>query len=549
MLFAMDPRYRIRALKSRSGKEIALPTRGVTCIVGRNNVGKSLTLNDIVLLSTSGPPDAVTLVLDEILTDKSELSRDDAQTWLSENFPLSDESLRNHRAIPSYKTSNGQALSAETFCDYWGGPERSNIGAAAGFFVLHLPAGTLVHRATAQHYSAAMGVPTSPIARVHVDHRLEAELSNLAFQAFGKRLTLDRVSFQGSMLRVGEVSIPRPAFNDSSLEYFQALTSLPELDREGEGVKSFLGLALEVLAGQYQVLIVDEPEAFLHPGQARALGRWLGRVAAEKDKQVILATHDRDIVIGLLDSGAEAEVAVIRVDRTADTTDMHYLGHADVVQLWSDPVNRYSNVLQGLFHANVVICEGDADCRFYGAVLDELSTEGDFRAVSDDTLFVPSGGKNREYKLARSLTKLRVHTSAIVDFDALFDKRMIRDLVESLDGSWSTEIKTDYQIFLDHLNTLDETKKETLKEHGIDALEKTPHNACRRLIDNLALQGLLVVDYGEMEDLDKSIEADKGAPWVSEMLEKGHHRTNNKARAMLQRLTFLPKAGDPPAAH
>jgi hypothetical protein len=289
-------------------------------------------------------------------------------------------------------------------------------------------------------------------------------------------------------------------------------------------------------------MLIDEPESFLHPGQARALGRWLGRMASESNKQVILATHDRDIVVGLLDSGRDAKVGMIRVERDEASGRLFDLGDDDVFKLWSDPVLRYSNVLQGLFHANVVICEGDADCRFYGAVFDQLAAEQGARSIADDTLFVPSGGKERVHTLAEALTKLNVSASAIVDFDALSNKRLVKVLVESVKGKWTSSIEADFRTFFDHYNTLDDSGRQVLKKQGINGLSRSTHGACRRLIDNLAEQGVLIVDYGEMEDLDKSIDTPKGASWVTAMLEGGRHITCENARSLLRRLPFAPHA-------
>lgn len=66
-------------------------------------------------------------------------------------------------------------------------------------------------------------------------------------------------------------------------------------------------------------------------------------------------------------------------------------------KLWADPLLRYSNVLDGLFHDAVVLCEGDADCRYYSAVLDQLPSTGEDQANTREPqyLFTHSGGKAR----------------------------------------------------------------------------------------------------------------------------------------------------------
>ena len=67
---------------------------------------------------------------------------------------------------------------------------------------------------------------------------------------------------------------------------------MPRLDQQGDGMKSFMGLLLNIVASAYPVVLVDEPEAFLHPPQARLIGRMLGD---EKDPgaQVLVATGQK----------------------------------------------------------------------------------------------------------------------------------------------------------------------------------------------------------------------------------------------------------------
>jgi predicted ATPase len=42
-----------------------------------------------------------------------------------------------------------------------------------------------------------------------------------------------------------------------------------------DGVQAFVGIVCAVLWGDYRAILIDEPEAFLHPPLARKLGRQL----------------------------------------------------------------------------------------------------------------------------------------------------------------------------------------------------------------------------------------------------------------------------------
>ena len=52
------------------------------------------------------------------------------------------------------------------------------------------------------------------------------------------------------------------------------------LDEQGDGFRSYVGVVLSVLLSEGRTILLDEPEAFLHPMQARRLGAWLAEQIA-----------------------------------------------------------------------------------------------------------------------------------------------------------------------------------------------------------------------------------------------------------------------------
>jgi len=47
--------------------------------------------------------------------------------------------------------------------------------------------------------------------------------------------------------------------------------ALPQVQEQGDDVKSFVGMLLAITATEYPLLLIDEPETFLHPPQAYLL--------------------------------------------------------------------------------------------------------------------------------------------------------------------------------------------------------------------------------------------------------------------------------------
>ncbi|MBO3663858.1 ATP-dependent nuclease [Microbacterium stercoris] len=521
------PLFAINSLTSNAGDTVSLPRAAVTAIVGSNNAGKSRLLRDIELVLRDSQAQPVTLAQIGATTPVAEPAAE-LEEWLDANAVRST----GQNGVPQWSPTTGDSkLTMRDFKVYLDQTPYSYrrfpfLGTASSFFLHLTSAGALATHAAG---SAPVG-PTrrggmNPLGHLYRDGDLEAELDTLSRSTFGEGLMLDRANAE-FRLRVGDVGVPVPLLNHPTREYADAVLALPTLDEQGDGMRSFVGLALLVMARPPGVLLIDEPEAFLHPGQARALGRWLGGAARGRELQVIIATHDRDFLLGLLE--ADAPVNVVRITRHGDKNRLAQLPPEEIQQVWADPVLRYSNVLQGLFHRQVVVCESDGDCRFFGAALDEVALASDRRAIADDVLFVPGGGKQRVAAIANALGRLRVRSRAIVDFDVFRNRDQLRAIVESVAGSWSTDMANDYVTMVRPIQQ--GSIWERVKNQGLVAVPPgEPNAAAQRLLAALAAVGVYVVPVGEMEGFDRS-QSLHGAAWVSTAIEGGIHKSEHVAR-------------------
>jgi hypothetical protein len=66
-----------------------------------------------------------------------------------------------------------------------------------------------------------------------------------------------------------------------SESYLRDLAEVPLLHQSGDGIRSFAGTLVAATCGAHPLLLIDEPEAFLHPPQARRLSRAIARSTAE----------------------------------------------------------------------------------------------------------------------------------------------------------------------------------------------------------------------------------------------------------------------------
>jgi hypothetical protein len=420
--------------------------------------------------------------------------------------------------------------------------------------------------------SAIDDPPQHPFHKLQDDAELLRTVSDISETIFRKPLTLDRLSLQ-TVLRVGSVSIPAPPVDAVTAEYRDALGALPNLSVQGEGMKSLLGLLLPVVTNSRQIVIIDEPEAFLHPPQAFQLGATLARMSADRLVQILVSTHDRNFLAGLLSVGAP--VSVVRLDRVEDLTSAAQLDPDDVKLLWNDPVLRYSNVLDGVFHRVVVITEADPDCRFYAATLDAMDDEDHLEIPPSEVHFVPSGGKDGLAKIVRALAAVRVRVGACADLDLLDNATTTRRLVEAFGGDWSEfadvytksvndlkpkavtrtcdEVLRDVTTILEGRagDTWNENAKASLrgalrlqesgfaalKRYGIDAFKGEARKNAETLIDLLDKLGICCVREGELERLAPTVAAGKGANWLPTALEAEAHKGEAPRRLVTRFLT------------
>ncbi|MFR9542700.1 MAG: AAA family ATPase [Rikenellaceae bacterium] len=218
-----------------------------------------------------------------------------------------------------------------------------------------------------------------------------------------------------------------------SNRYINELLKQPVLERQGDGMRSFASIIMNVLTAEQTISLIDEPEAFLHPPQARLLGKMLVK-NKPNDRQLFISTHSEDFLKGILDSDSQ-NIKIVRINREENINKINVLGNTDITELWSNPLLRYSNILSGLFHRKVVVCESDTDCRFYQAVMNAMF-DGE-EHVSPDILFTHCGGKDRIHTVVSALRSLNVNVVATPDIDILNDKRKFEIITTSFGVNWA----------------------------------------------------------------------------------------------------------------
>ncbi len=545
------------------GTTVTFDQNDIVVFVGPNNCGKSRAIGGMrTLLERPAEKGIVVTSITPVTTG----SYQELLDWLA-----ATSYVYPHKN-PLYAVETHGSIDAERAKYAWGRPRSEGLHELANFFARHVStAQRLESVAPPENISLTSTAPKHPIHFLQRDDGIEKRVSRYFRQAFGMDLIVHHNPGKNVPLYCGERPTLEAGEDRVSARYLRELEKLPQLAAQGDGMRSFVGVLLHAIIGHHTIVSVDEPEAFLHPPQARLLGKMLAKETPDT-RQLFIATHSSEVLQGLLDAN-RGNVRVIRLTREGNINRVRELQTTDVEKLWADPLLRHSDVLSGLFHEKVIVCESDADCRFYAAVLDTLFD--DDVVQRRDVMFVHCGGKGRIPMVVNALRAVGVPACAVTDFDILNDENPLHAIYESLGGSWNEiandwrlvkaaieskkpelnagEVRNEIQKILSNVGdgifqkTTSQQIQAILRRSSPWATVKTvgkafvpsgdPHTTCTRLFEALSKAGLFIVELGELEGFARSI-AGHGPQWVNLVLPKVIARDPelNPAREFVKRL-------------
>jgi len=528
------------------GNVIELGRGDVVIIVGPNNGGKSETLRAIARKLADA--DASSPVVQAISYEK-EGSHEEVTSWLHATAWDRGGPIGEHFEL------FGRLVSRSSIRMWWESEGGMGSGLSSFFCTLLNAEERLAAANPPDNIAITTHGPGHPIHVLQWDDSVERRISDHFERAFGTGIVVHRNAGKIVPVLVGKAPQLLPGRDRHSIEYVRDLERLPPVQNQGDGMRSFLGVLLFTAVGSEPILLIDEPEAFLHPPQARHLGDFLVNETGA-DRQLFVATHSGDVLRGALDSENE-RVRVLRIRREGDVNIARELSNAQISQLWGDSLLRYSNILDGLFHERVILCESDSDCRFYSAVADamfESASQGDRKP---DVMSTHCGGKARLPMVVSSLRALGVPISTVADFDVLKEEEPLRGIVEAAGGRWGDfckdwkilkraiddkkpqlgvgEVKRDIDEVLNSVkgHILPEAAKKSI----LDALRASSpwstaksagmafipsgdaSQAASRLFSALGQIGVFVVPVGELERFVPT-ESGHGPAWVADVLRR-----------------------------
>lgn len=517
------PQVFLKNITFNDDTKLSLNHNSVIVFTGANNSGKSQALRDIETdLDKSNH--LKTIVIKDIEYDF--LGNIDEVTFFSEHFSANQEGFYEVLEI-------GSNFDKSTILSYWQNHIFYN-----GLHLLFIKRLSTERRLTSSNALQRNDWPEqNPICKLNQSESLTQKLSDYFHQAFGSDLIVNRNDMRTIPLHIGQAP-DKTAFTIANQdEYYNQVNKLPKLQDQGDGMRSFASILLDTFTSEYSITLIDEPEAFLHPPQARILGKMLAK-NNPNDRQLLISTHSEDFLQGLLDANSD-NVTVIRINRNSHINRMSVLQNNEIKELWSNPILRYSKILDGLFHEKVVVCESDYDCLFYQAIIDAVYKYKN--EISPDILFTHCGGKTRIKDVVKALKAVNVPVVAICDFDLLNDSRVFKPITASFGINWKEELSADMKIIYDSMNAKSSGENNAwkqIKKVGKAGFTGKEPAAYEKVEEVCKSAGLFVVPVGEMECFDKTINKEK-KDWIYNVLEKYDLATEKKleeARKFVQEI-------------
>lgn len=521
-------------------KELRLSPKDIVVFVGPNNSGKSRILKDVYLLSGKGKNP---IVLQSLSVKKNKIDLEEALAVIAEKNTGPGVRDYTFNGKPLYFTSTSQRNydSSNTFDDY------------IDLFVCNLDTEARLQICNPQESIRREDAKKHPIHYVARDPELRKWLSDNFKACFGESIIPDTFDGNSLPLLMGppiRFDIDFEDEQDRSEAYAKELAKYPRINEQGDGIRSFVGILLYLMMQNYSIYLMDEPDSFLHPPQAKLMGSIIAN-SLDETQQAFISTHSDELIKGLLEAAPD-RVKIVRVTRTGNDNHISILNNEDIVAIWKDPLLRYSNIMSSLFYEKVVLCESDSDCRLYSLIDSYLKQS--FGKYSD-TLFIHCGGKDRMPKIIKALKSLDIDTKVIVDLDVLKSKETLFRIISNMgleivpfkqkyeslknevfkNGDTSTIPKSEIISIIElgegenlELTQIRQIKQlfkrmnkwDGLKSMGINKMDDPKAKGILEdLIMNLNLNSIYLVPVGELENFVPSING-HGNEWVDKVLNQ-----------------------------
>lgn len=496
-------------------------TTPVTVFVGPNNSGKSQVLREIHRYCTSGQRSTGDLIIERVefqpfdpegaaeRIERVTLPRRPGEALPPEHVIVGKRGTRNQvprdRLLAALQDPNAQA---RHFCPWY-----------LSFNTMMLDGRSRIDLVNQQQAGDLLHEPQSSFQVLFRDNARRAEVRRIIHDAFNLFFAIDPTHLGHLRLRLSSRApgseLEERGIHDEAVQFHAA--ALP-MEQASDGVKAFVGMITEIVAGDPHVLLIDEPEAFLHPALSFNLGKEIALASLGSEKRLFVSTHSPTFVMGCIQSGAP--INIIRLTYRNGAATARLLPGTEILRLMRNPLLRSTGVLGGLFYEFVVVTESDTDRAFYQEINERLLRYAPGRGIPN-CLFLNAQNKQTVRTIIRPLRELGIPAAGVVDIDVLKDggrtwtdflaSGFVPDLEQEALATLRARVKERF----------DATERDMKREGGIALLTDGDREAANNLLDRLQQYGLFVVRRGEIEVWLRHLgAAGHGPAWLVDVFEK-----------------------------
>lgn len=506
-------------LKFTECQDLVLPASGITIFVGPNNSGKSLLLKEVESVFNVHPFPGNTLMLKDYEVewqDEAEIEAALAKfgRYKDPNTPL------GYLTIGRINPNGGREavhIQIEQLKDIANRKQNKNWWATQflKWGVLRLDGRSRFNLTNDQQGGDLLNAPQNVLAHLFQDDAARKKVRELIKDAFSLTFAIDPTNLGNLRIRLSrEGALPdEQSLNDAARNYYKKALHIKDAS---DGVQAFTGIITAVMSGEFHTILVDEPEAFLHPPLARKLGTNLATLATQRSGALLASTHSADFLMGCVQ--ATKDVRVVRLEYTDGKSQGRMVNPGELEKLFKNPLMRSTNAISGLFYDGVVVTESDNDRAFYGEIYHRLaSVHKDYPSI----LFINAQNKQTIKNIIAPLRKFGVPAAAIPDIDILKDggktwtdwlaSAHIPDALHTGFAAQRASIK----------DRFDAAGKDMKADGGVNALPAADKQAAEQLFQTLDEYGVFVVRRGELEHWLAPLGVPgKKTDWTVAMLER-----------------------------
>lgn len=339
-------------------------------------------------------------------------------------------------------------------------------------------------------------------------------ISETVKRLFHKDIALDNTTSRQSVVPVVSEDFSDYRNSHDSTEKLLYMENATQLRNEGDGFRSYVTILLTVMGASKPILLMDEPEAFLHPTYAMELGKQLGTMLAESSAlhNAFISTHSSYFLQGILESAA-SDLSLIRLKRNGDKSTFNIVDK-DKIETLKNRSDYSPQYIDALFSKKAILVEAPRDAIIYSAICDKISE-------IDNPIFVSTNGKDAFKGVKEFYTASGLPCRCICDFDIINDRDKFKNLMKAF--SVDPAIRQKVLCTTDNLKNIyhdlaiknksdkkDITsliKERFKKDVFIDIPDNVCHD-CRNSLHDLIRFGIYVLTTGELESLfeDSGIE-------------------------------------------